>query len=244
VYNYSGNNPIHDIDPSGFIPGNDWGAKEIPSGCPQGWNFRSPEEGLSSNSYEWYIDPLHKKFYKNILETWARMYCDGGSGDNTEIKSASSPLNPSTENSHRPDDDGAITDAEALNWYRTWKTRNDAGSDCALYVWLSSLDLSQVRQCMFPDVGIPTLFDFSKDPRLILTNSDTKLVYGSIYLTLQSDGTVISYSDTYDYDTDWKKWGNWGLDFLHNVANTIGGWRAGNGNDYPIYFFGSVPIKP
>lgn len=149
----------------------------------------------------------------------------GGDGDfGIEYAQAGGPSSPFGGDYFEvrpPDNDGYLTLGEA-----TWQWRNGQGQP--VDVDLGTLDLSAVRASNFPGPGSKYLFSTAKPWDF--------LVHGSITLQMNPNGTVSGLTNTYNFDIK-----HWGVQtFIRNVEAGIGGFYAGQGQQFDIHFRGSV----
>lgn len=123
---------------------------------------------------------------------------------------------------------------EANDWYKN-------GNGQPLYADLSKIDLSSISRKEFKKIG-QTIY------RNLLFKGNAKdgLVYGTIGLTLQKNGTVTSKYDDYDFDVKPYRGIKSGVLpaalIIRNLETQVGGWFAGEGQGYRIYFSGSGVI--
>lgn len=133
---------------------------------------------------------------------------------------------------HAGAQDGHITDAEALYWWRY-------GKGAALSADLSRIDFSGISAGDFPGgVGSSQYFNLL-NPSYTGSRGDA-LVYGNIRLTLGPGATVTSTFDIYDFDI--KTWSSGTA--KRNMLTYGGRARVGKGTPFRINFTGTGTISP
>ena len=213
-YAWCGNNPIAFVDIDGTHPVYD----------ENGIFLGTDDAGLQGDA----IVMDNKLFSQNMSTEMAEAF---DLGVDYLSEEALFTLNNHFNNlSLRPDWDGYITFDEATNWYRYGNGEN-------LYANLGAIDLSGLVSLGEKYVGQAKSFNL-----LTCSNSlDAGLVYGQITLVRHPNHTVRAYADEYNFEMHpWNNPANWG----RNIQTLIGGFVAGTGNPYNIYFYGNQTLQP
>lgn len=129
---------------------------------------------------------------------------------------------------NRTDYDGYISLDEANDWYRN-------GHGAPLFADLTKIDLSAFRSMGDSKVGKKYTYNL-----LYWGKLEDGLVYGSITFVRTPNDGVRAYADRYNFDMkSWKNPFNWG----RNIETKIGESKAGSGQSYLIYFYGTVTLE-
>jgi hypothetical protein len=125
----------------------------------------------------------------------------------------------------RPDRDGVLTLSEANYWYKY-------GGGRPLTVDASKIKLTGIAAGSFRGSnGIPRTFNL-----LLTPNVNAGLVYGSLDLTLLTNGNVSIKENAYDFDQQDVMLSNFYKVVPRNIETLIGSMVAGDGIPYMIYY--------
>ncbi len=217
-YNYTSNNPVVRIDPTGMVDNPIYGT--------DGTFLGTDDKGLQGE-----MIVMNKEDFKQGMSHEEAMKLNKGIDGFLNPDIANQALEHYSKLPDRPDFDGMLTLEEANKWYRE-------GNGQPLYVDASKIDISPIST-MDIKKGESLYINFESP---INFNIQVGLVYGTIKITRIDDkGSVLlgapnGYLDNYGFEFQQGR-------TFRNFLTWIGKNIAGKGQPFNIYTYGYSKLK-